>query len=311
MMRKVIQIAESTQLISLPRKWCLANNIKKGDELNVEPNGTKIIVACDLKPQIERAEIKLKDYGILAPRVVHALYKRGMDEIKIFLDSADEFNELQKILSNETVGLEIIEQGKNYCLVKNVSGQIEGFENVLRRTFLLTCNLAEDGAKALHERHQESFSNLILLEKSNNKFTTLCRRYLNKYGSDAFDKIGPLYYIVEDIENIADEYKYLFQQLFALKSDQLKVSNAHVEIYQKISAMLRGFQEVFYKYDIAKLVEIAGLRKELIDNCYAELKKAKSYSEFALLHHALILTQKIFNLIGPFLILAQRNISRQ
>ena len=30
--RKVIQIAESTQLISLPRKWAVKHNIKKGDD---------------------------------------------------------------------------------------------------------------------------------------------------------------------------------------------------------------------------------------------------------------------------------------
>ena len=35
MKRKVIQIADSTQLISLPRKWSLAHGIKKGDELEI------------------------------------------------------------------------------------------------------------------------------------------------------------------------------------------------------------------------------------------------------------------------------------
>ena len=38
MRRKVIQIAESTQLISLPRKWALKYNIKKGEELEIEEN---------------------------------------------------------------------------------------------------------------------------------------------------------------------------------------------------------------------------------------------------------------------------------
>ncbi len=310
MRRKVIQIADSTQLVSLPRKWCIKQNIKKGDELNVEIDGSKVIVACDLKPQIERFEMKMKDYGVLAPRFIHALYKRGMDEIKIYMDTPQEFNDLQKILSNETVGLEIIEQGKNYCVAKNVSGQIEGFDSVLRRTFLLTCNLAEDCAKAMQEKNFESFSNLLLLEKSNNKFTTLCRRYLNKYGS-SFDKIGPVYFIIENIENIADEYKYLFHQLTAIKNDQLKISGNCVEIYQKIAKMISDFQEVFYKYDNSKLVNLADVRKKLIEQCYSDLKKSKSYSETILLHHALILIQKIFNLVGPYMVVAQGRLIQQ
>ena len=34
MKRKVIQIANSTQLISLPRKWSQKYGVKKGDEIN-------------------------------------------------------------------------------------------------------------------------------------------------------------------------------------------------------------------------------------------------------------------------------------
>ena len=46
MRRKVIQIANSTQLISLPRKWSLQFNIKKGDELEVEEQGSKLSIAA-------------------------------------------------------------------------------------------------------------------------------------------------------------------------------------------------------------------------------------------------------------------------
>ena len=47
MRRKVLQIAESTQLISLPRKWTLKYNIQKGDELEVEENGNKIQISTE------------------------------------------------------------------------------------------------------------------------------------------------------------------------------------------------------------------------------------------------------------------------
>ena len=45
--RKVIQIADSTQLISLPRKWALQHGIKKGDELEVEEKGRKIVISTE------------------------------------------------------------------------------------------------------------------------------------------------------------------------------------------------------------------------------------------------------------------------
>ena len=45
MKRKVIQIADSTQLISLPRKWSLAHGIKKGDELEITEKGRQLTVS--------------------------------------------------------------------------------------------------------------------------------------------------------------------------------------------------------------------------------------------------------------------------
>lgn len=307
MRRKVIQIADSTQLVSLPRKWALQHGIKKGDELNVEANGSTLTIACELKPKLERAEVKLNSLGTLAPRLIHALYKRGIDEIKIYLESPAEFKELQRILSNETVGFEIIEQGQNYCLVKNVSGNIEGFDNVLRRTFLLLSNMANDCVDALENSDQDFFSNLLLLEKSNNRFTSICRRYLNKNGSDSFSKVGPIYYIIEDVENVADEYKYLFQQLCKVKSKDLKIKKEHVNIYRKIAEMITLFRESFYKKDNEKLKKLADLRKELIDDCYIELEKAKSFSEFVTMHHALVIIQKVFNFVGPYFVIGSED----
>jgi len=54
MRRKVIQIADSTQLVSLPRKWALKHGIKKGDELNIEEKGSELLVS------VEKGEVKLK-----------------------------------------------------------------------------------------------------------------------------------------------------------------------------------------------------------------------------------------------------------
>ena len=39
MKRKVIQIANSTQLISLPRKWSQKYGVKKGDEITINYDG--------------------------------------------------------------------------------------------------------------------------------------------------------------------------------------------------------------------------------------------------------------------------------
>jgi len=52
MRRKVIQIAGSTKIISLPNKWCKEFNINKGDEINVNIDGGTIHVNCKISGKL-------------------------------------------------------------------------------------------------------------------------------------------------------------------------------------------------------------------------------------------------------------------
>jgi len=305
MKRKVIQIAESTQLISLPRKWCIANSVKKGDEIEVEEQGSKIIVSCKSEHKLEHLDIHIRDYGILAPRLIYSLYKKGIDEIKIHFDSPEDLEFVQKALHEETtVGYELVEQDSKSCLIKNISSNIMGFDNMLRRTFLLLITLADESAKHLKGKQFEQMKGLVNLEQSNNKFTTLCRRYLNKYGGVSTHKIGPLYAIIEELEKIADEYKYLCKVISSKKEAEIKVSANIVAQYQTLVQVLHDFYESFYKFDPKKLVHIGEVRKQFVHAWQEQLSSVKNPTEFMLMHHSLVILQKTFNMLGPLMVLA-------
>ena len=307
MKRKVIQIADSTQLISLPRKWCLANSIHKGDELEVEGIGDKLTVSCKPEIKIEKAELHMKEYGILAPRVIYSLYKKGIDEVKIYFNSPEDVQLVQKALKNETVGYEIVEQDSQSCLIKNISSNIMAFDTMLRRTFLLLTSFAEETAHALSKKEFASLKNLLGLEESNNRFTTLCRRYLNKYGSQGNTKIGPLYAMIEELEKIADEYKYLIVSLGNLKNIDAKINPQILGAYQTLLKMLQETYHSFYKMEPEKVANIAATRKQMVAEWTSLLHQIKNPTEFVLMHHALVLMQKTFNLVGPMIILNIHN----
>ena len=60
--RKVIQIADSTQLISLPRQWTKKYNVKKGDELEVVEKDNMLEVST--KRADQEMEITLDVSGL-------------------------------------------------------------------------------------------------------------------------------------------------------------------------------------------------------------------------------------------------------
>jgi phosphate uptake regulator len=304
MKRSVIQLAGRTLLVSLPAKWADANGVKKGDELEIVEDGHRLIVNTEAKSNIETAEFNADAVGDLLKRYIYALYKKGIDEIKINYSDSKTSDAIREIVLNETVGYEIVSQTPKTCIVKLItSGSITEFDNLLRRTFLLLISMAEEAEATIKNKDFGHLTNIALLEKPNNRLTTICRRSLNKWGTETYKKIGPIYYIVEELENIADEYKRLCNNLANLKNVTLRPEVLNT--LNKTNASLRQFYEVFYKFDINKIDTLHNAREVLIKTAHELIEKNKlSPAEFYVVHHSIIILQEILCMIGPYLVLA-------
>ena len=125
MKRKVIQIADSTQLVSLPRKWAIRYNIKKGDEVEVEEQGNKLLIGTEKTHDIGSIEVDIssldRDSFMFLIRI---LYIRGYNEIKLTFNNplADHhrIGKKVKVISeihnevNRLTGIEVIQQKENF-----------------------------------------------------------------------------------------------------------------------------------------------------------------------------------------------------
>lgn len=299
MKRKVIQIANSTQLISMPRKWCIQQGIKKGDELEIEVEPDKLTIFTERKVEIERVEFNSKEFGSILTRYIHGLYKRGVDEIKITINDSSDLTRIQRSLSKD-VGFEIVEQGPNYCLIKNISGDIESFDQLLRRIFMLLLNMADEGLNLIKQNKLQNLKNLIPLEDANNRFTISCRRYLNKKGHP-INKVGPMYYIIEALEKLADEYKYFYKYLSSRQTSPA-LRKEIIAIMTLVNSSLRNFVECFYKFDPQKLVEINKVKDTLVQkwDSLAESKKVAP-EQVACMHHLFSIGLRLSDFTGALI----------
>ena len=306
MKRKVIQIADSTQLVSLPRKWALLHGIKKGDEVDIREEGGRLLITTEDSFSPSRVEINTEGLGIMISRYIHALYKKGVDEIYITYKTQADMQAIQNALGKEAVGFEITNQGNNFCEIKHVSGELEDFDPILKRTFLLLLSMSEQLVDALNNNNYSMLPNIAFLEEANNRFTTTCRRLLNKGGTTPYSPIGPVYYILEDVENLADQYKYLCNQLHDLwKKNKLGrgLGKESIKSLEKTDMTLREFFDFFYKFDKNKFVDIAKKRKELINDLFQIIEKSDKYADRLTAHYLLVITQKIFCLTGPCVVI--------
>lgn len=298
MKRKVIQIADSTQLVSLPRKWCIDNGIKKGDELELEVDNKKIVITTERTPEIHRIEIQGDVLGSFLTRYIHGLYMCGIDEIKVHIKDSQDLARIQETLRKD-VGFEVVEQGANYCVIKNISGDIESFDQLLKRIFILLLNMADEGLNLIKANKFNELEHLVTLEEANNRFTISCRRFLNRKGHSLF-KTGPLYFIIEELEKLADEYKYFYKQIASSRMSSTAKASM-VPLFAKINIMLRYLVECFYKFNPQKLVEIHEIKDVVLEKWQSLLSsKNKSTEQVAIAHHLLTISQKIANFTGPF-----------
>jgi phosphate uptake regulator len=299
--RKVIQIAGSSFLVSLPKKWAVKYGVTKGDEVDVQEQNDTILISTNAENQVIKSELDITNLDPMVLRCIIALYKKGVDEIKVRFKDPSLIESVQKAIGKEAVGYEIIDQGENHCKIKHVSGEFEDFDPVLRRTLLLLMSMADESLSALKKGEFSRLKNIAFLEEANNRFTTSCRRFLNKKGHKEYGKTGPIYYVVEDLENLADEYKYMLNYL-SQHENQEPLNNSIIKLYEETGKLMRTFYEIFYKFDKAKLVKIGNTRKQFVKKAHTLFEGVTDKRELKVVHHLLVIMQKIFNLVGPILI---------
>ena len=263
MKRKVIQIADSTQLVSLPRKWALQHGIKKGEEVDVLEEGNRIVISTEKGLEFDKVELDIT--GLDRSSIMHIIrgtYRKGYDEIAVKFNNPVTIhfrpNKKIKVISviheevNRLVGVEIIQQKENFCVIKDISqASIKEFDTALRRIFLLLTDANNDlinGAKS---------NNVVLVEtigeKHNTitKFASYCLRLLNKHGYPEPKKITFLYHIIASLDKIADILKYTARDIIDYKP---RFSSEGKEVLTAIQDSIKDYSDLFYKFEISKVV---------------------------------------------------------
>ncbi|MAG16398.1 hypothetical protein CMO88_05050 [Candidatus Woesearchaeota archaeon] len=266
MKRKVIQIAGSTQLVSLPRQWAKKNNLIKGQEIEVIENGNKVIVTTEANPEKRKITVDVSNLmPKMADRLLTRAYQQGYDELTIKFDKIESGIALQNKI-RELLGFDIFEQTENEMVIKSISSKLDvDFESSLRKAFLIALDISQICVTAFKKEDKKTLENLHYRDLELNKFCYFCLRAINKGQYDEYDKYI-LYYIIETLEDVGDAYKELISTL-------LKISpkSKMVNILEKINEVLRLSYQFFYKPE-----------KEYAFEAYEKLQKTKKLVENAL-----------------------------
>jgi phosphate uptake regulator len=266
MRRKVVQHGASTLTISLPSKWVEETGLQKGEEVEVEIQGKRLLLYVDSKRKKElHLNYTKKEF---LKRDLRNAYKQGFDEV--LLTFAHEIP-LDIILDQleELLGFEIIEQNQYTLKIKNVAtGDAQDFESILKRLFFLTLSFSRS---VLNAQNTAQLQNLKRIEKENNKLVTYCQRLLNTGVFFELPKITHYYEIVDRLEFIADALRDLCDTQF---SKNEKKFHEELQIYfDKI--YVQFFQQTKNHQELKKLrlqlyqtLPQQGLYRQILDQLH-------------------------------------------
>jgi len=299
MKRKVIQIAGSTQLVSLPRKWALKYDIQKGDELDVTEQANKLIVATEREAELNNITVDARKLNTrMIKWVLTAVYKSGYDEVEVLFEDPAMINVIQERI-RELLGFMIIEHTKNRALIRSISQGIEQeFDSTMRRTFLVTLSMAESIIEMLKKGENIHLKDVTSLEVTNNQLANFCQRVLNKKGYKDSRKTTNLYVVIS-LLNIADSYKFICLYLSKHEYKNYKVSKETIVFFEKVNAMLKLYYEIFYNKDEKKLVSISEARYEIPEAAYKLMEK-KRMPETAIISYLLEVYHRVLDSLDPY-----------
>ncbi len=297
MKRRIVQHGSSSLTITLPIKWVGRYNLKKGDELNVEENGSSLAITTKAEINNTKKEIFVKDEGIFTKNDLSHLYQLGYDDIEITFSDKRTFEDIKSRVP-ECIGFEIIDQKANKVKIKSIVTTIETeFDTLLRKSFQVTNEMAKELLDALKKEDYQLLTNIRSMEGLNNRFTDVCIRILNKKGYKVQKRTMQMYEIVKNIERIADEFKYIADALTEFKG---KLSSTSVQLFTKVVDYYLDFYNMMYKFEPALKERIFLDRRPLHTKIKTQLEKSKG-KESLFLHHQISLIQKTYEGAGGYL----------
>ncbi len=299
MQRKVSKIGPSTLMVSLPISWVKRHGIKKGDAIDLVEEEDKIIIRAEEQSAVVSSKtVSVLGLNVMLNRVIGACYKKGYSEIKIVFDSHEQLGKLYEELQRSWTGMEIVEQGNSYLVLKQVSElKKEDFSAMLNRAFLFLVSTSGEAEKAAVSGNQQSLRMVSLRDPIQNRYCDFCRRLLNKVyipGNTA------LYYLVEQLERIGDLYRDLCKHLIEHPTTLRKES---IALLHDVNALLQNLYSLYYRFSLEKFENFGESFYNLRNKFREVLKKLQKKEEVFV---AMLLRQigdNIFDMNGTVVLL--------
>lgn len=261
-----------TYVVSLPASWVKKHDVQKGDELNLlVRDGGDLVIRTDHAKKLPSLKMNLEngDEALLVRTIVTA-YRLGYGELElVFPSSVRNYRDKKDVKSvdvvhdtcDQLIGFEVIKHTDLRCSIKDVAGtDINEFQNILRRIFLMLNSFGSESLSALHAHDMKAMEELRRKHLLIRKFVSYCQRYLSIKGMEG----STLLYneLVLGFLELSQTYRFLTKV-------QAKETHRHAKevlgVYEEIVDLQEQFYTLFYTYSLENARTLIEMRMAILE----------------------------------------------
>ncbi|MBT3720083.1 phosphate uptake regulator PhoU [archaeon] len=286
MKRKLVKQGNNALTVTLPKKWTRKYNLNAGDFIHLEESPSEITIKAKPIQEKKKISVNFDTYKDITSKYIHALYKQGVTEIELLYSSQKVMETVHKTISENLIGYEVVDQGKNKATIKSVAEiQDDNFDSMFRRIFHINQNMLNSLNSILKGGKVDIISSVLELEKTNNKLTNYCRRSISNRIYEG-QEIVLLYNVIEVLERMADEIKYIL--IFLKQEKNLKVSSNEMKLVDEVKDFFSLVHSSFFSKDFEKIAKKTMEKKDIIPDA---LKNISKNDNFVLMHYLINIFQ--------------------
>lgn len=287
MRRKLIKQAGQALTITLPIGWIRQNNLKQGDEIDIESIEKNLVLKSDKK--IVSGTIRLDTTGLpkrIKYTYTNAAYARGIDEIKMETDKGF-YPDL-----NQNLGFAVISQKENKFTIKDISGMPqENLDEIFKRIFQMLIGFYDSAIEDIFGENKGTLEHIRKKDEEINKFTLFLQRLIIKmsYPCPIHGKIMFAYSFA--LEKIGDEILRLWRTNIQENIKKDKKIRAFLLLSKK---SLQEAFAIYYQSDSKKLIDLLEIRDKLRADSTKLINIDSSTTKFVM--HSLRIMEEAYDL---------------
>lgn len=256
MKRTVSRMGNSSLVMSLPSQWVKENNVKAGDEIEVDTNGSELnvsLTSITLPEKIlERTVHNYSSRTVL--NILNYAYRSGHTKIILHYKDQVQLNYIVQSVHTLLMGFEVIEQNKHTCTIQTIAEpSLEKVDVIIRKIFLLLKQFSAEIVQHISENASAS-SSITSIQQTKEMidyFTNVARRSILSLQYGGKERSYFLWSVVGQLSLICHAYFYLQQNAPAKLAAGVRTSFS--KVLQTSNQMLDDLYDNFYKENLDSL----------------------------------------------------------